>query len=58
VASAFILQTNTQTMQIKSITHNSIAMLSLKTLDLPRFEPGSSVPEADAMSAAQRRQGI
>jgi ADP-ribosylglycohydrolase len=37
----------TQTIHIKSITHNSIAMIS-----------GSSVPMADAMSTAIRSQGI
>jgi hypothetical protein len=46
----------TQTIHIKSITHNSIAMISLKTLAW--FEPGSSVPMADAMSTAIRSQGI
>jgi hypothetical protein len=29
-----------------------------KTYTLAGFEPGSSVPEADAMSAALRRQGL
>jgi hypothetical protein len=55
-ANTFIAQVNTQTMRIKSITHNGIAMLSLKTLQtLAGFEPGSSDP--DAMSTVPRRQG-
>jgi VanZ family protein len=43
----------TQTMHMKSKTHNSIAMFFLKTLYIPTlagFEPGSDVSEADAMS--------
>jgi hypothetical protein len=37
--------------------HNCIARTSLKTYTLAGFEPGSSVPEADAMSTAPRHQG-
>jgi hypothetical protein len=44
-------------MQINSITHKSIPMISLKKYTLARFEPDSSDPEADAMSTAPRRQG-
>jgi hypothetical protein len=54
----FILFFNTQTMHIESKTHNSIAMFFLKPYTLAGFEPGSAVPEADAMSTAPRRQGI
>jgi hypothetical protein len=54
LANAFISQVSTQVMLIKSITHNSIAMFSLKPYTLAGFEPGSSVPEADAMSRAAR----
>jgi hypothetical protein len=46
---AFIFFFNTQTMHIKSNTHNSIAMFSPKT--------GSAVSEADAMSTSPRCQG-
>jgi hypothetical protein len=49
---------NTQTMHIKSKTHNSIAMFFLKPYTLAGFEPGSAVSEADAMSTAPRRQGL
>jgi hypothetical protein len=48
---------NTQTMHIKSKTHNSIAMFFLKPYTLAGFEPGPAVSEADAMSTAPRRQG-
>jgi hypothetical protein len=44
-----------QTLQIKSISHNSIAMISQKTYTLAGFEPGSFDP--DAVSTAPRRQG-
>jgi hypothetical protein len=45
----------TQTMHIKSIVHNSVAMNSLKTL--AGFEPGSCAPKEDSMSIAPCRQG-
>jgi hypothetical protein len=44
-------------MHIKSITNNSMAEFSLKTYTLVGIEPGSAVPQADAMSFAPRRQG-
>jgi hypothetical protein len=37
-------------MHIKSILYNSIDMFPKKPNTLAGFEPGSSVPEADAMS--------
>jgi hypothetical protein len=40
---------NTQTMK-QPIIHKSLAMFSLKPYALADFEPGSSVPEAVAMS--------
>jgi hypothetical protein len=43
---------NTQTMHIKSKTHNSIARFFLKPYTLAEFEPGSAVSEAAAMSTA------
>jgi hypothetical protein len=56
VANARISQVNTQTMLIKSITNNNIAMFSVKTIHtLAVFAPGSSVPEANAMSTAPSR---
>jgi hypothetical protein len=51
---------NTRTMHIKSIKHNSIAMFSLKTLNvhtLEGFEPGPSVREAHAMTTPPSHQG-
>jgi hypothetical protein len=47
-------------MHIKSIVHKSIAMNSLKKhYFLAGFKPGSSGPEANAMSTAPRRhQGV
>jgi hypothetical protein len=42
-------------MHIKSILYNSIDMFPKKPNTLAGFEPGSSVPEADAMSTASRR---
>jgi hypothetical protein len=54
-ANAFIYQVNTQTMPFKSITHNCIAMFSLKTL--AGFEPVFLILEADSMSTALSRQG-
>jgi hypothetical protein len=45
----------TQTMHIKSIVHNCVAMNSLKTL--AGFEPGSCAPKEDSMSIAPCRQG-
>jgi hypothetical protein len=52
-ASAFnslFQQTNKQTTHVKSIVHNSITLTSKKPYTLAGFEPGSSVPDADAMS--------
>jgi hypothetical protein len=49
----YVYQLNTQAMLIKSVLHNSIAMISL----ISGFELGSSVHEADGMSTAPRRQG-
>jgi hypothetical protein len=45
-------------MHFKLIVHNSITMSSLKdlTYTLVEFEPEPSVPEANAMSTAPRRQ--
>jgi hypothetical protein len=37
--------------------HNSISMIFLKRFAMVGFEPGSSVPEADAMCTVPRRQG-
>jgi hypothetical protein len=48
---------NTQTMHIKSKTHNSIAMFFLKHYILAGFEPGSAVSDAAAMSTAPRPHG-
>jgi hypothetical protein len=53
-----ISQVNTQTTHIKSIEHNGIATIPVKPWILAGFEPGSSDPEADAMSSAPRRQGV
>jgi hypothetical protein len=50
---------STQTMRIKSTSHNNIDIIPLhKHLigTLSGFEPGSSVPMADAMSTAPRRR--
>jgi hypothetical protein len=44
----------TETMHIKYILHNSIATPSLKPNTLAGFEPGSSFPEAAAMTIAPR----
>jgi hypothetical protein len=53
VANAFTYsQVYTQTKHIRSIIHNSIAMNPLKPYTLTGFGPGSSVPEADAISTA------
>jgi hypothetical protein len=57
VANAFISQANTQTMHIKSIMHNILVMISKNLYTLAEFEPGSCVPEADAMSTEARRLG-
>jgi hypothetical protein len=54
VADDFISQLNTQTMHFESI----ILMFSKKTSTLAGFEPGSSVPEVDAMSTAPSNQGM
>jgi hypothetical protein len=43
----FFLFFKTQTMHIKSMVRNSIAMPSKKTYTLAGFEPGTSVPEAN-----------
>jgi hypothetical protein len=45
-----ILFLNTQTMHIRKIIHNSIAMFSQKPYTLAGIEPGSSVPEGDKRS--------
>jgi hypothetical protein len=39
-------------------TQQHCYVLPLKTFTLARFEPGSPVPEANAMSTALHRQGI
>jgi hypothetical protein len=53
MANALIYQINTGTLHIKShINIQQHCYFSLKIL----FEPGSSVPEADAMSTAPRRR--
>jgi hypothetical protein len=44
-------------MLIKSITQQHCCF-SLKPYSREGFEPGSSVPEADAMATESRRQGI
>jgi hypothetical protein len=46
-------------MHIKSIIHNGIAMYDFpqKHYTLAGFEPGSPVPEGDAVSTAPRRHG-
>jgi hypothetical protein len=49
---------NTQTILIKSIEYNSIAMFSQKPYIPAGFKPGTSVPESDAMSTAPRHQGV
>jgi hypothetical protein len=38
--------------------HNSNAMIPKKTYTLAGFEPGSSVPDVDAMPTAPHRHGI
>jgi hypothetical protein len=48
VINVFKIFFNIQTKNIKSIVHNSIVKISLKTYTLAGFEPGPSVPEADA----------
>jgi hypothetical protein len=47
-----IFQVNKQTVHIKSIIHSSIAMIFQKKYTQAGFEPGSSVPEAEAVSTA------
>jgi hypothetical protein len=47
---------NTNT-HITSRVNESNAIFSLKPYTLAGFEPGSSVPEANVMSTAPRRQG-
>jgi hypothetical protein len=49
---------NTQTMRIKSMIHNSIAVIYLKTHTLAGIEPGPPLPQAGAMSTSTRRQGL
>jgi hypothetical protein len=57
-ANAYNSRVNTHTMHIMSIIHNSIATYVFpKTYTLSGFEPGSSVPEADAVSTAPHHQG-
>jgi hypothetical protein len=51
-----ISQIDTQARHIKSITNNSIAMFSLKTLHPGGFR--TRVFRSDAMSTAPRRQGF
>jgi hypothetical protein len=48
---------NTQTMQIMSHTTELLRFPKNLMFTLAGFEPGSSVPEVDAMSTAPRRQG-
>jgi hypothetical protein len=50
---SFLKYVNTQTLHMK----NSIAVFPCKPDTLAGFEPGSSVPDSDAMSTAPRRQG-
>jgi hypothetical protein len=52
VANAFVSHSSTQTMHIKSIIHNRIAMFYLKPYALAGFEPRSSVPEATLRARA------
>jgi hypothetical protein len=49
---------NTQKCKLQLFLHSSIAMFPLQPYTLAGFEPGSSVPEADAMSTAPRRRAI
>jgi hypothetical protein len=49
----FLMYANTQTMHVKPTEQKSIAIFSYT---LAGFEPGSSVPEAEAMSTAPHRQ--
>jgi hypothetical protein len=44
----------TQTMHIKPIKFNSYDISPYKPYTLAGFEPGSSVPEADAMSSTSK----
>jgi hypothetical protein len=46
MANTFISQINTQTMQVKLMVHNHIAMIILKHYTLAGFEPGPSVTES------------
>jgi hypothetical protein len=48
---AFIYLFNTQTSHIKTILQNSIAKFSSKPCTVAGFKPGSSIPDADEMSA-------
>jgi hypothetical protein len=58
VANEIISQVNTQTMRTLNqlLTKALLGKFSLKKFSLTGFEPGSSVPEANAMSTAPRRQ--
>jgi hypothetical protein len=50
------LKVNTQTMHFTQLYTTAMLHVSLKPYTVAGFEPGSSVPEADAMSTAPRRQ--
>jgi hypothetical protein len=52
----FLFSTHKQYICIKTIAVNSIAMISLEPHTRARLEPGSSVPEAGAMSTTPRLQ--
>jgi hypothetical protein len=54
-SAAFISKVNT--VHMKSIIHDSIAMISLNPYTLAGFEPGSSVLESDATPKAPCCQG-
>jgi hypothetical protein len=45
---------NKKTTRIKSLTLNSIALFPWKPYTLAGFEPGSSIPAADAMSSVKK----
>jgi hypothetical protein len=51
----FIFSTHIQCTLIQLGMHNRIAMITLKPYTLAGFEPGSAVPQVDAMSTVPLR---
>jgi hypothetical protein len=55
---SFFHTRTTHIMYVSQFEHSSIAFFPKKPYTLTGFEPLSSVPEADAMSTASRRQSL